>query len=292
MGTVGAVVEDVTGLNVSGDSQADQAVRGQENAAREASGVQRYIFDEQRKDAQPWRDAGGRALGGLENSDFQRDFTMRDFQADPGYAFRLAEGQKAIERSAAARGGLNSGATLKSLARFNQDTASQEYQNAYNRFNTDRDRRFNRLSNLAGLGQTANAQIGAAGQNYANQVGQNTMGAANARAAMTMGQNQMANQTFSQGVQAGAAYFSDARVKTNIEPITKDDLAEMKKHLKAYSFNYLSDEFGRGDWVGVMAQDLEKSRLGRTLVVENEQGLKQIDMAKVMSLFLATMAEG
>jgi hypothetical protein len=105
---------------------------------------------------------------------------------DPGYAFRMAEGQKALERSAAARGGLNSGATLKALNRYGQDFASNEYQNAYNRFNSDRDRRFGRLSHIAGLGFNATANVGSAGQNYANQYGANVTGAANAAGAAEM----------------------------------------------------------------------------------------------------------
>jgi hypothetical protein len=112
-----------------------------------------------------------------------RSFGQSDFQKDPGYDFRMQEGQKALERSAAARGGLQSGGTMKALTRYGQDFASNEYQNAYNRFNNDRSNRFNRLSGIAGVGQAANSQIGQAGANYANQVGQNTMGAANAAGA-------------------------------------------------------------------------------------------------------------
>ena len=52
---------------------------------------------------------------------------------DPGYQFRLDEGRKALERSAAAQGTLRSGATLKGLMDYGQNTASQEYQRAYNR---------------------------------------------------------------------------------------------------------------------------------------------------------------
>lgn len=292
MGTLAGHAEDFTGLNLSDQSSADRALSSQQGASREANAVQLQMFNQQREDATPWRQAGGRALGQMENSDFQRDFTTADFQADPGYQFRMEEGQKAIERSAAARGGLNSGATLKSLTRYGQDMASQEYQNAYNRFNADRDRRFNRLSSLAGVGQTATSQVAAAGQNYANQYGANVTGAANAQAAMAMGQANQRTQMAGQGMTAAALAFSDQRLKTNIQPISKADLAEMRSHLKAYSFNYISDEFGRGDWIGVMAQDLEKSRLGRMLVSEDELGRKQIDLRKVVSLFLATMAEG
>lgn len=115
---------------------------------------------------------------------------MADFNADLGYAFRMSEGQKAIERSAAARGGLNSGATMKALTRFGQDTASSEFNNAYNRFNADRDRRYNRLSSLAGLGQTAQAQVNQAGMNYGNNVSSNLVGMGNAAAAAKIGRRE------------------------------------------------------------------------------------------------------
>ncbi len=112
-----------------------------------------------------------------------KKFGQEDFQQDLGYDFRMKEGQKAIERSAAARGGLQSGGFMKSLGRYGQDYASGEYQNAYNRFTNDQSNRFNKLAALAGVGQTANSQLANAGQNYANQAGQNAMGAANAQGA-------------------------------------------------------------------------------------------------------------
>lgn len=97
---------------------------------------------------------------------------------DPGYDFRLAEGQKALERSAAARGSLKSGGTLKALTNYAQGLASQEYQNAYARafdtFNSNQTNLFNRLASLAGVGQTTASTLGNAGQGYAANVG-NTM---------------------------------------------------------------------------------------------------------------------
>lgn len=293
-GSIGGFVENVTGINMGDDSAADQAIGAQTGAAREANATQRYIFDQQREDAQPWREAGRGALGGMQNADFQRDFTAEDFQADPGYAFRMAEGAKALERSAAARGGMNSGRMMKELTRFGQDTASAEYNNAYNRFNADRDRRFNRLSSIAGVGQTANSQIAAAGQNYGNNVSQNQIGLGNAIGAAHIAQGNRQADFLGQGVSTGmtaAMMFSDRLLKTNIKSVSKEDLAEMRAHIKAYRFNYISPEFGEGDWIGVMAQDLEKSELGRTLIVHDEFGNKQIDMRKAVSLFLATMAE-
>lgn len=165
---------------------ASSAADKQSAAADRATQVQKGMYDQTRADQEPWRAAGAQALSGLSNPDFQRDFTQADFQKDPGYDFRMQQGQQALERSAAARGNVNSGGTMKALSRYGQDYASNEYGNAYNRFNADRDRRFNRLSSVAGVGQTANAQVGAAGQNYAGQAGSNMMGAASAQGAAGM----------------------------------------------------------------------------------------------------------
>ena len=108
---------------------------------------------------------------GLSSGDLLRRFSMADFQADPGYAFRQQQGQQQIERGAAARAGLLSGAAIKAGQRFGQDLASQEYQNAYNRFNNDQTTRFNRLAAISGVGQNAANTLGQAGQNYASNVG-------------------------------------------------------------------------------------------------------------------------
>ena len=63
----------------------------------------------------------------------QFEFDTDDLFEDPGYQFRLAEGNKAIQRSAAARGFLQSGRTLKDLGRWSQGLAAQEYGDAYGR---------------------------------------------------------------------------------------------------------------------------------------------------------------
>lgn len=113
---------------------------------------------------------------------YARDFGMDQFQQDPGYAFRLSEGQKALERSAAARGGLISGSALKAATRFGQDMGSQEYQNAFNRYQAERSAQLNPLQSLMGAGQSATNFVGGAGQNYANSAG-NAYGAAGQAAA-------------------------------------------------------------------------------------------------------------
>lgn len=179
----GAVIGGVLASNAAGDAADKQA-----EAAKQANETQWNIFQQQRQDQAPWREAGATALSALANGDFQKDFGAGDFLKDPGYDFRLKEGANALERSAAAKGGLMNGGTLKALSRYGQDYAANEFGNAYNRFNADRDRRFNRLSAIAGVGQTANSQVGQAGQNYAANVGANTMGAANAQGAAGIAQ--------------------------------------------------------------------------------------------------------
>jgi hypothetical protein len=116
------------------------------------------------------------------------DFTLADFEKDPGYQFRLDEGTKALERSAAARGGLLSGATGKALERYGSDYGSSEYSNAYNRFNNDRTTRFNRLSSLAGTGQTAATTLGNLGAGSANNISDLATQRGNAIAGGSIGQ--------------------------------------------------------------------------------------------------------
>jgi hypothetical protein len=111
-----------------------------------------------------------------------RDFSTEDFQADPGYAFRLSEGLKALDRTAAMRGKMMSGQALKAAGRYGQDVASQEYQNAYNRYNTNNLNRYNMLAGQQNVGMNAADRIGQAGQFYATGGGQNIVGASQARA--------------------------------------------------------------------------------------------------------------
>ena len=128
-----------------------------------------------------------------------KQFGAGDFNADPGYQWRLAQGQKGIDRSMAARGGLLSGAAVKASADYNQGAASQEYGNAYNRFQTDRSNILNPLQSLAGMGQTATGQMQQSAQNYGNNVGNNLMGAGNARASGYMGMGNALSGAIGQG---------------------------------------------------------------------------------------------
>jgi hypothetical protein len=113
---------------------------------------------------------------------------------DPGYQFRLKEGMQGLERSAAARGGLLSGGTLKGIQRYGQDMASTEYQNAFNRYQAERAGTLNPYQSLAGVGQSTANTLGTMGMNYSNQAGELYQGAANARASGYVGAANALNQ--------------------------------------------------------------------------------------------------
>ena len=129
---------------------------------------------------------------GAEFGSLNRAPTLSELQMDPSFGFRLGQGLEARENSAAARGMQLSGSTLKDLERFSQDYASQEYGNAYGRYQGQQSDQFNRLASLAGIGQTASQNTGATAANAlgnaGNQIGQNIMGAGNAMAAGQIGQ--------------------------------------------------------------------------------------------------------
>lgn len=178
----------------------NSAAKAQKKAAAGASDTELRMFEQNREDLAPYREAGYTALkqlgeGTAEGGDFMRDFTLADFDKDPGRQFRFDTGQQALERSAAARGGVMNGGTLKALARYGQDYATQEYSSAYQRFNADRDRRFNRLSSLAGTGQTATTTTAQLGANAAGGAADAQIQAGNATAAARINAANAASDT-------------------------------------------------------------------------------------------------
>jgi hypothetical protein len=172
----------VIGSSLIGASASKGAASTQASAADRAAELQAEQFRQTREDQAPYRTAGYNALAEMQrtagNVPGAFSFTNQAMYQDPGYAFRLSEGQKALDRQAAARGGLISGGALKAATRFGQDMGSQEYQSAYNRaltgYGTDVAREnqlYNRQAAMAGIGQTSTNLVGQAGQNYATGVG-------------------------------------------------------------------------------------------------------------------------
>lgn len=143
---------------------ARDAARGMDAAAQ----VEMEMYQQQRRDQMPWLQAGQRNLATLEDLN-QGDFSS--FTESPDYAFARDQGIKGLDRSAASRGTQYSGGQLAALADFSGGLASQNY-GAY----------YNRIAGLAGVGQTAANQLGAAGQNYANAAGNLAVGRGNVAA--------------------------------------------------------------------------------------------------------------
>ena len=170
-----------------GGSAAKSAASTQAAAARDAAELQNEQFQLTRQDQMPWLKAGEQALNKLIPMTDYKKFGMDQFQQDPGYAFRLSEGQKALDRQAAARGGLISGSALKAAQRYGQDMGSQEYMNAFNRYQTERSAALNPLQSLSGVGQTTATNLGTTGAANAANVGNLITGGAAASAAGRVG---------------------------------------------------------------------------------------------------------
>jgi len=182
---------------ISSDAAKDAAKTGAEaaelgaeaelDAIDKSIAFQKETFETQREDLAPFREIGLQALETLApqvapGGDLVSDFTMGDFREDPGYQFRLEEGAKALDRSAASKGRLQSGGHLRDLTKFNQDLASNEYTNAFNRYQVEQGNKFNRLSSVAGTGErTTNTLVNASTRN-AESVGQNLVAAGRSRA--------------------------------------------------------------------------------------------------------------
>jgi len=140
--------------------------------------------------AQPGQEGYKMPESQMELGAFNKQFTADDLQTDPGYQFRMQEGQKALERSASARGGIRGGGTLKALTRFGQGFGAQEFGAARNRFEQDKANRYNRLASLSGIGQQSTAQFAGMTQNLGQNLAENQLGMGNVQAAgQIAGQN-------------------------------------------------------------------------------------------------------
>lgn len=126
-------------------------------------------------------------------------YAKYDFTKDPGYEFRMQEGIKALDRSAAARGSLNSGGQLRKLTRYGQDYASAEYQNVYNR-----------IAQIAGFGGQSAGQSSNIVVNTGQNIGGALINAGEARASGFIASGNAIANALGQGA-AGIGFFSQNR---------------------------------------------------------------------------------
>lgn len=182
--------------------------RGSSASAAEANLANGFHGFDLNKFNQTATSSGTGGGGGGDFGSLMRRFSMADFEADPGYAFRMKEGLAGVESGAAARGGLLSGAALKAVQKYGQGLASQEYGNAYNRFTADQTNQYNRLAGLVNTGQGATNQVSNAAANFGQQAGANAIGAGNAIASGQIGQ---ANALVG-GINAGLNNYQNNRL--------------------------------------------------------------------------------
>ena len=185
-------------------------------ATKNTNAMLQRQYDQNRKDNESWRLAGEEALKKIQ-SDPGFQFVSEDFDffSDPSYEFRKQESINALDRSAASRGNILSGAQNKAITRYAGNLASQEYGNAFNRYMTKENQRFNQQKNiydtnlntqkaLGGLGQQAISSDIAGGTNLANAMARNTMNATNNNNALRM-----------QGAMNTADMYGDIATSTN-----------------------------------------------------------------------------
>ncbi len=123
---------------------------------------------------------GGSALHQFDANDLKSNLA-------PNYQFQLDQGIGATKNLANSTGGLISGNALKGINDYAQNYAGNAYQQAFNNYNAGQTNIFNRLSSIAGLGQTANQTTANAGQNAATASGNYLTGGAAAQAAGLVG---------------------------------------------------------------------------------------------------------
>lgn len=97
--------------------------------------------------------------------DLSKPFTAADLANDPGYQFRLNEGNKALDRQAAAKGNFFSGSALKGAEDYGQGLADSTYKDAFARDQATKAQTYGMYSGQSGAGQNA---AGAAGNIYEN----------------------------------------------------------------------------------------------------------------------------
>jgi len=235
-GAIGSAVGGISGANSSkragknAKKQAKLAAAAALAESQKAQAVNTQYYDQNRIDQArineenkaymaPYRQAGlagqnqlltlmglqGGNAGAADFGRYAKDFQMSDFQQDPGYAFRMSEGLKAMNAAAAARGGLMSGGALKAGQQYGQDMGSQEYQNAYQRYQTNRANQLNPLGALASSGQNAAQNTSATNALYGGQMGDASRAYAGSQNELGVGGQARASGYLIGGQQAQAA---------------------------------------------------------------------------------------
>lgn len=185
-----AIATSVAG-SLIGAGASQSAANTQANAANRATDTQLQMFNTINQQQAPWRQAGQNALSqiGQLMPDFTRTFNANDLKSNlaPNYAWQLEQGLGAVKNAGNLQSGLIGGNTLRGVNDYAQNYAGNAYQNAFNNYNAMQTNIFNRLSNIAGLGQTANQSVANTATGLAPSISNTQVGAGAAQAAGTIG---------------------------------------------------------------------------------------------------------
>jgi hypothetical protein len=217
---LGSAIIGAAGSAAAGIFGGNKAADAQKKASKKAAQLQREALAQQMALTKPYVEAGKNALADYQKMAPYKDFGMAEFQADPGYNFRMAEGMKALERSAAARGLLQSGGTLKGIQQYGQNLASSEYENAFSRYLSQREARMDPYRYLTGIGQAAAAgqaaNVGSTGAALAEIAAQR----GNVNAAQAAGAAGAIGNAFSSIGQGVGSYFANQPYMNYLNSIT------------------------------------------------------------------------
>lgn len=188
-----AAASAVTGY-LSSNAAKDSANK-QSKASLKAAQMQQDQFNTINEQQKPYREAGYTALNQLAKGTGDNGYFMHQFDANdlknnlaPNYDFMLKQGLGQAQNQYNASGGLIGGNALQGLNEFAQNYAGNAYQQAFNNYTANQSNIYNRLANIAGLGQTANQATGNAGMASAANAGNYLTSAAAAKAAGSVGQ--------------------------------------------------------------------------------------------------------
>jgi hypothetical protein len=177
----GSIAGSLLGSNAAEDA-ANTAANASTQASNASIGEQRRQYDLNRADMAPYTAAGTGAVNRLAagfgtGGEFTQNFTGADFLAnqDPGYQFSMDQGMKALNASMAAKGLGTSGAGIKGALAYGTGLGSQEYQNAFNRYQANRGNTVQGLQSLSGQGMSGVTTLGNQGTNMASNIGSTYM---------------------------------------------------------------------------------------------------------------------
>ena len=237
----------------------------QVRAANDSIALQQRMYDEGVERMQPFLEAGysgldelvallglgGSATTGATGS-LTTPFSLDLFQESPSYQYNLDQSETALERALASQGKFTSmnPEAAQELMENASNLASNEYQQAYNNYNTDQSNLYNRIANLAGLGPSTAQSINAASTDYADTLSDLYADIGN----LSVAQNEAEadwNRSMWTDIGTGLAMFSDSRLKENIKKVGE------RNGFNLYEFNY---KWSPKRWIGVIAQEVAKKR--------------------------------